>query len=308
MRHAVIAIFAGLVASAFTSAASAQPAETPAAKAGEAAPSVPADPGWPRTFAKGDTVVVMHQPQVDAWEDYARIRFRCALAVTPAKGAPVRWGVLEVAARTLVDAQERQVLLTEPEAEVRFPGVPEADETALRAIVREVVPRKSSLEVSLDRVLAYRVGAQAARPVPVNTAPPTIFHSEREAILVSFAGPVRLKPIPGTSLMFAVNTNWDVIFDPAASRYFLLHGQSWLTTQDVLRGHWSATDRLPADMARLPDDANWADARAAVPARVLGRAPEVFVSTRPAELIVTEGPPEYSPIEGAGLMYVANCD
>lgn len=308
MHHAVMAVLMGFLSWSFASAVGAQPADAPAAPQGATASAAPTDQGWPRIFSKGDTVVVMHQPQVDAWEDYARIRFRCALAVTTAKEAPVRWGVLEVAARTLVDAQERQVLLTEPDAEVRFPGIADAEEANLRAIVRDVVPKRSSMVVSLDRVMAYRVGTPAARPVAVNTAPPAIFHSEREAILVSFAGPVRLKPIPGTSLMFAVNTNWDVIYDPAASRYYLLNGQAWLTTEDLLRGPFAPTDRLPADMARLPGDDNWADARAAVPARVLGRAPEVFVSTRPAELIVTEGPAEYSPIEGTGLMYVTNCE
>ncbi|MCW1925695.1 hypothetical protein OKA05_24265 [Luteolibacter arcticus] len=36
--------------------------------------------------------------------------------------------------------------------------------------------------------------------------------------------------------------------------------------------------------------------------------PKVFVSNRPAEIVLTEGKPKLAPISGTSLMYVANSE
>ena len=39
-----------------------------------------------------------------------------------------------------------------------------------------------------------------------------------------------------------------------------------------------------------------------------GEVPQIYVATRPTELIVTQGAPDYVPIEGTQLLYVKNTD
>ena len=57
-------------------------AQVPAGGSATAAePPPPSDPGWPRTFTKDGTTLTIYQPQVDAWKDYEKIKFRCALEV-----------------------------------------------------------------------------------------------------------------------------------------------------------------------------------------------------------------------------------
>ncbi|MEI6783631.1 MAG: hypothetical protein WCQ21_22290, partial [Verrucomicrobiota bacterium] len=41
----------------------------------------PADPGWPRVFQRAGKQLTVYQPQVDYWNGYTNLHFRCAIAV-----------------------------------------------------------------------------------------------------------------------------------------------------------------------------------------------------------------------------------
>ena len=267
------------------------------------------DPGWPRVYEKDKEQVLLYQPQIDEWPSYSKITFRAALAVTPKDHKEPVYGVLAVKANTSVDHDTRTVFMTDLDVDVRFANVPPKEAEKLEKIARELLPHKDYLEVSLDRVLACLDAGQSKIPrVTVNLDPPPVFRSESPAILVVFGGPPQLKPIKDTRLMYAVNTNWPVFFDMEASRYYLLDGESWLTAPDALKGPWIAAPDLPVALSKLPNEPNWEDIRKHIPGKPAKTAPKVFSSTEPAELIVTDGPPEYTPISGTSLMYVSNPD
>jgi hypothetical protein len=274
--------------------------------AGQAATG-PQDPGWPRVFEKDGAELVLYQPQIDEWPNHAKISFRAALALTPQGQKEPAYGVLEVKAKTFINHDTRTVLMTELEPAVRFANLPEPDAEKLEKLARTLLPQKSYLEVSLDRVLACIDSGQVKVPqAKVNLDPPPIYRSESPAILVIFGGPPQFKPVKNTRLMVAVNTNWDVLLDLDKSQYYLLSGDSWLVAPDPLKGPWTAASALPADLSKLPADANWEDVRQHIPGMPALTAPKVFAGTTPAELIVTDGAPDYTPLAGTGLMYVSN--
>ena len=64
-----------------------------------------------------------------------------------------------------------------------------------------------------------------------------------------------------TDLLFALNTNWDVLYDTASRMYYLLNGDGWLAAPDVLKGPWTPAQTLPPSIYSLPANANWAEAR-----------------------------------------------
>jgi hypothetical protein len=47
------------------------------------------DPGWPRKLEKPGGTVIVYQPQVDEWKDYATITMRVAFQLTPIGGKQV---------------------------------------------------------------------------------------------------------------------------------------------------------------------------------------------------------------------------
>jgi hypothetical protein len=116
---------------------------------------------------------------------------------------------------------------------------------------------------------------------------------------VVFDGEPVLAPIAGTRLSYAVNTNWDVFFDDSAKAWYLRSGGGWLVAPKAL-GPWGPAGVLPPDFAALPNDDNFRDVKADIPGRRFSAAdaPIVYVSTVPAEIIVTSGPPVFSRSRG----------
>ena len=279
---------AGVVVAVMTSGAAAQTAASP-----------PTDPGWPRTFTKEGSTVVVYQPQVDAWNQYETLRYRCALEVMPKGASGPSYGVAAVEADTKVSEQTDTVYLTNQRiAAVRFPGAPQDQAATVQA--------KPAMELAMSRVLAYMHDSPTPKGVKLNLDPPTIYYSDSPAILVVYMGQPQFQEVKGTDLMYAVNTNWLVLMDKGSQQYYLLEGTGWLRGSDPVHGPWTAADTLPPSFASLPTDGEWADVHKHIPAEPLKVVPTVYASTEPAELIVTQGPPSLTPVTGTSLMYVSN--
>lgn len=265
---------------------------------------------WPKVYKTGKHEVVVFQPQIDSWTDYAKIEARAAVAVALDGAEQPIYGAMSFTASTKADFETRAVLIDDRHVQdLRFPNAPGSLASRLIQTVGEALPPKRPLQVPLDFVLAnIERTEQGAREIEVNLAPPPIFHSESPAILVMFMDQPRLEAVDGTSLLFATNTNWDVFRDSGTSLYFLRNGSSWLQAEDPVAGPWGPAAKLPADLSKLPDDENWAEVKKSLPGVPPAPVPTVFTSTQPAELILTEGAASYSAISGTKLLYVTNSD
>ncbi len=279
---------------------------------GSVTPSMAQDPGWPREYDSPNHRVILYQPQVDSWQDNKLLNFVAAVELAPKVQGKSVYGVLEAAADTATNVAARTVTLSNLRVtDLRFPNVEPADAEKNAALVKAALPstQGKTMEVSLDRVLAVIEQAPGEQPaVEVNLDPPKIFYSDKPAILVIFMGKPKFEKVPDTNLMAAVNTNWDLFMDPAASRYYLLNDEFWLTSDDPDSTVWQPVKELPQDLNNLPADANWEEVKKHVPGITSGTAPAVFVSTEPAEMIITDGKPAFSPIPGTKLMEVTNSE
>ncbi len=232
------------------------------------------------------------------------------MAVVPKGAGGPEYGVIEGEAQTDTNIEKRTVKMYDKKIEVRFPDLPDVQAAQLETMVKDALPNRKSLTISLDRVLAYVEDSEKPEPtVKVNLDPPPIYYSDKPAILVNFVGQPDFKSIEGTTLTYAVNTNWDVFQDLRTSHYYLLNDKIWLTTSDPVRGPWTLATSLPPDLDHLPAKASWDDVRSAIPL-VPGKdaAPSVVVSEQPAEIIVTDGAAKFTTIPGTSLMYVTNSD
>src|SRR5436190_1171102 len=277
------------------------------ASAQEAAPQK-LDPKWPRSYEDSGDKVVVYEPQVDGgWKDYKSLHGRSAIVVTPKGSKQEAYGVFEYDVETEVDPDTREVPFKNRKSSgPRFPGLPEAAVKQASAVVERLLPPTQSFIVPLDFVLAY-LGAQAEKTpsVKVNLDPPPIYESEEPAILVIFMGNPIFKPVPGLTLEFATNTNWDVFREPSTSKYYLLNGEGWIATRDLEKGPWEAVASIPSELWKLPADKNWEDVRGQLPGKQIP-VPKVVYSTEPAELIIFDGRPVYESIPGVRLSFLSN--
>ncbi len=266
---------------------------------------------WPHTVTgpNGATVEV-YQPQAISWPDEKTLTARMALAITPPGGKMPILGTIVLSFATTTDNATRLVSLADPKlTSSHFPSLDTAQAQQFDEKIAAVLRTLQLKQVPLDAVvLSLKELPQTLKQVAVNNDPPTIFHADRPASLVVFDGEPVLAPAGNSGLKFAVNTNWDVFVDPAGSgTWYLLNNGSWLAAS-AATGPYKPVIKLPPAFARLPADANFADARKAMPPKPVtaAKVPTIFVSTKPAEIIVTDGAIQFAAIPGTGLQYVKN--
>ena len=146
---------------------------------------------------------------------------------------------------------------------------------------------------------------------------PTLVVSTQPTELIVFKGPPDFVPVSGTQLLWAANTTADVFIDTSDNHYYVLMAGRWFSAP-ALSGPWSfvAANALPADFARIPP----ASQAGAVLPTVAGtpQAQEALISNSIPQTATVplqggpkftpsfDGPPQYSPIPGTPLSYVAN--
>ena len=287
--------------------------QTPARQPGQLAnapskaPEGPKDLGWPRVYTDGKATIAIHQPQVDDWKDFNVLEARSAIEIQPESGAKKSLAAVHWKSQTDTNVEHRTVVLERPEiVSFRIPGETDEKTKELRALTEKLLPSKTDA-VALDRVLAYLDPSRVqAREVKVSTEPPPIFVSSKPAVLLMIDGPPIMGSIPGTKLKYVVNTNWDLIQED--EDYYLLNSSQWLKAKS-LEGPWKVTGKLPKDFEKIPADENWADVRKVLkPAKPdeSAVAPWVYVSQKPAELILIRGEPTFRPIPNTKLSEITN--
>lgn len=264
------------------------------------------DPGWPRQITKPQGTLVYYQPQVDNWADFSQLDWRMAISVTPTGGKQIV-GVVVLHGLTSVNSETQMVLISNLQiTKTYFPSVSPDQAASMDQLVRTFVPE--TVWISMQRLVAC-VPKPATTPagVQLRNDPPRIFVSYQPAILLSTEGEPLTADIPKTKLQYVINTQW-ALFEYDTATYYLLAGERWLTTHS-LEGPWSPATELPKDMDKLVKDPQFASLANFIPpsaASANAIVPKVFYSTEPAVVILFDGQPVYSPIQGTQLVYATN--
>jgi hypothetical protein len=296
-------------------AQTAAPTTKPAAKAGASTATTQTpdvDGGWPRDYvtANGGALRIF-QPQIASWDGQRKILAYAAISFIPKGASKQTMGTVKLEGDTSVAVDERLVNFTDLKVtESNFPNVPN---DLVKEIVGEIVKLvpQNALVMGLDRVLA-RLDKSTIIPknnTDVKAEPPPIFYSTTPAVLVNIDSDPIWSPIMGNDLKFAVNTNWDLFQHSQTNAYFLRYNESWLTASD-LNGPWKPAGKLPDSFKNLPEDANWKEVKESLPGKSLkdSAVPKVFVSTKPAELILLTGAPSYVTVGNTQLLWVNNTE
>ena len=293
-----------------------KPAATPTSPAQPAATAVTTPPvidgGWPRNYGlpSGGNVLI-YQPQISGWEKQAHVVAFSAVSYR-AKGAekPI-YGTVKLEADTKVALEDRLVRLQNMKiGEASFTTL---QKEQVREIVTEIdkaIPDDDRV-IALDRVLT---NLNKSTIIPKTTQglkadPPTIFFSKTAAVIVNLDGEPIWSPIKENDLKYAVNTNWDLFQHEPTKTLYLRNNDAWLKATDM-KGPWSPAGKLPGSFGKLPAEENWKDVKANLPGRTIKPAdvPKVFVSDKPAELILLRGEPNYLLVTGSQLLWVSNTD
>jgi hypothetical protein len=266
------------------------------------------DEGWPREIETAEGLVVMYQPQLDRL-DGDILEGRAAMMVGPPNAGEPVFGAAWIKARILTDLDSRMVTLEDISIpQVRFPELPEERAEKLIALLTSAMPTWE-IELSLDRLVAALELAdresQAAEGF--DDSPPEILFREEPSVLVTIDGTPQLREIPDTGVQGVTNSPFLIVQDPQNKNDFYLYAGSgtWYRAPSA-EGPWAVTQNVPKQILQLqPEEEAMSEEEASEGPNT---PPVLVVSTKPAELIVTDGPPEYTPIANGELLIISNSE
>lgn len=266
-----------------------------------------AEDDWPHEIVVPEGKIIMYQPQLESFKG-DKLTGRAAVSVTKKGESEPVFGAVWLEAKVQTDRNSRMVALESVKVtNARFPNADPEKIKKLGAILEREIP-KWDLTISLDRLLTMLdlVEKEKAATGDINTKPPRIIFVTHPAVLITLDGDPELRKIEDSKLMRVVNTPVFMVMDPSNKTYYLQGGTEWFSADDVL-GPWKDVASPPATVAA---EAAKASAKGQQGPSELekeaSRAPQIIATTVPAELIVSEGEPKYTPIQDTGLLYMSN--
>ena len=271
--------------------------------------AVPAEGAWPREMQANGSTVLVYQPQIDSWQGN-RLEARAAVAIRRPGATQPSFGVVWITARTDIDKERGLVVLQDIQIpKVNAPASPQRNADFLRA-ARQHIPAgvKTVPLEQFEANLAIGQAEAKTMGMPVVNDPPRIIVSTTPALLVRIDGQPSLRQVAGSTLLRVINTRGLILLDPATGGYYVAaRGRWWVA--NTIDGPWApAVNPPPAleDARRAAVASGQVDLLDAPAGEAPGAGATIHVSTVPAELVVTNGPPTWSPIAGTELLYATN--
>jgi hypothetical protein len=271
---------------------------------------------WPRTVKSDSATITIYEPQVDSWDGHELVA-RNAVGIQRSGQPEPTYGVVTLHALTLVDKNSRNVSLENIRLQGGdFPSARESSQDYMK-LLRDNFP-KALDGLSLDRLQISLVvpPEQLKGSAQLNNTPPKIIFSTTPAILVYVDGPPAYRAVSGTDLQRVINTRVLLLKDKNGQHY--LHVSDGFLTSPSLEGPWTVAAKPPqgageaerqAAVSQTPVDLLNQQAEGSTnssPSLSKNSPPEIYVATQPTELIVFDGDPNFVPINGTHLLYVAN--
>jgi hypothetical protein len=263
--------------------------------------------GWPRTLPLEQGTVTIYSPQVDEMSDGV-MHFRSALAYRATAGSEPVFGAAWFESRVEIDRSRRIVHPTDLKVtQTRFPAGTDDVQSELSAVLAQQSPAWN-LDFSLDQLEAALKTAEAESRAQesLNTEPPRIVYRDHPALLISLDGEPVLREIENSPLEAVINTPYPLIYD--GKHYYLNAAKGVWYRAGKATGPYQFEASPPAVIAAMVNG-DEQEAAAELPAEPISaaNAPEIVVSTEPAELIVTEGPAAFVPLVD-DLLVLQNSD
>ena len=249
---------------------------------------------WPRDLDIESGILTTYQPQVDKLEGDV-LFFRTAVAYKDDDGAEPVFGAAWFESRVVIDRDLRLVHMEDLKvADMRFPEGSEHVQGELEAFIAKGLPGWN-VDFSLDALLTSLEASeeQIAAASNLKTDPPEIVYKDHPALLITIDGEPVMREIENSNYEAVINTPYPLIYDGKKTYYLNAAADVWYRANKI-EGPWAFDNSPPSDIASMVEqEESDEDTGEKITA---DNAPEIVISEKPAELLVTEGKPNFEPL------------
>lgn len=263
--------------------------------------------GWPREIETKDGIVTLYQPQLDSFNNDV-LEGRMAISIKP-KDEEMIFCAVWFKGKMSTDFDERIVTLEKIDIpRIHFPDMDDQEKIDKFSgmLVKEI--ESWDVQMDLDRLVASMGEVEDLKKLSVqlNNDPPDIYFRTFPVSLISIDGDPIMKDIENSELEYVINTAFFIVREKGKSQYYINGGKFWYVSKDIIAG-WEETKSVPSDIKKLAED-NLTDEEPDSISASITEAPELIVVTKPSEVIITDGDPDYQSIDGTALLYVKNSE
>ena len=274
---------------------------------------------WPRKFSTDWAKVVVYKPQPDSARG-DHIFTRAAISLITKKSKSPAFGAIWMNSRFTTDKEKGVCTAFDVKLiNARFPRIDTLNAAELKRFdsLFEKEASKWNMEFSLEELKSASDQAHAsggANP-KLRNDPPEIIFLDQPSFLVLFDGDPVWKDSGSEGLQIAINCPYLVLHDTKENSFYLNCEQIWYTSQDPQKSRWTNVTKPSAQVQRYLVSQQKEAEKSGKPSEQINKKSakgktalllEIVVRSRPAELIQSEGDPQFAPIKGTQLLYMTN--
>lgn len=263
------------------------------------------DLNWPREIVHNEYTITLYQAQLETLNKNI-LEGRMALSIK--KGDEIIFGALWFNARLATDLETRIAIL---EAfaipEIKFPDI--EDESKIESLKEIIIKDVESLELemSVDRILADLENVEQEQMIndKLMNDPPEIYFRMKPTVLVVIDGDPILKEVEKSKLESVVNTPFLIL--KKKDTYYLKGGEYWYVSKTLVSKNWAVEKKVPSDVEKVANNMMEEEENPNVEVDN-NEIPDLIVTTKPSEIITSNGKLEYEPIDKTSLLFVKNSE
>ena len=261
---------------------------------------------WPREIKEKEYTITLYQSQLESLDGNI-MKGRMALSIKKEK-EDIIFGALWFNARISTDLETRTAVLEALEIpKVKFPDV--EDESKLEKLKTLIIEDLESmnLEMSLDRILAgiESIDNENELGEKLKNDPPEIFFRSEPTVLIIIDGDLILEDVEDSNLETVVNTPFLILKD---KKNFYIHGGNyWYKADEITSENWKVTKSVPKNVQKAGDKMMDKQESSEI-TEESNEIPDIIVTTKPSELIISDGELKYEPINETSLLFVSNSE
>lgn len=274
--------------------------------------SLSAQNKWPITLTGNDgSIIKVYEPEPESFQGNI-LKYRSAISVLQPEKSDPFFGTFWSIATVDTDKDNRRINIQSVKVpNIKFPGEQDKDMIGdLKATLEAQLPAAVN-DISLDQVLSSLELNQDQKKLSkdLNTSAPKIFFASQPSILVMIDGTPKIEENKDWKLDVVTNTPFTIVKNNDG-KFYLYGGKHWYTAP-AATGPYSYKEKVPGNLEKVATAANnaknnnagYIDSSEATKDNVVS---DIVVSTSPAEMIQTDGQPQFKPIDGTSLSYVSN--
>ena len=268
---------------------------------------------WPREVDLDKGIVTFYQPQLESFEANI-LEGRSAISYKATDGEML-FGAYWFRAFLQTDREARTAVLDQVDVlSIKFPGL--EDSLQVESVKTKLASVLESMDIvmSLDRLIASLDDAEMESNSSANLSntPPDIYYKNEPTVLITIDGDPIWKMMDENNLKAVVNSPFFIVQDDKSKQYYINGGEYWYSSAKATSSDWTVTEKIPSNVKKFAEEnapkRETQDDAVSEESREPVAPPKIVVVTKPSELIVTNGEPDYQAVEGTILLYVANTE